>query len=385
MFDTILIGTSSLLGHEKGLRVVGNNLANVNTAGFKSSQLGFSALFDQQAAAGQGGQGLETGASVINFQAGLDQTTGAPTDVAISGNGFFIVKRGTELLYTRAGDFHVNDTGTLVNTAGDKVQGYDTHGVLGDITFDSQARSMPKATTAVKFAGNVTTTVAAPPVDVTAANITVIDPNGGSHALALALHNNGNGDFGATVTDGTTTVGTGTIKFGAGFPLPGSSSFSFSYAPAGVAAFSVKFDFSNDVTALAGASTLALGSQDGYAAGTQSDQTIGTDGVITLKYSNGQSAAGPTIALADFHTQDDLEEAGASAFRAKDGATAQLGKPTLGTFGKLQTGHREGSNVDLAEEFSNLILMQRGYQAASHVVSTANDMIQELFDMKGNR
>jgi flagellar hook protein FlgE len=139
------------------------------------------------------------------------------------------------------------------------------------------------------------------------------------------------------------------------------------------------------VTSLAQTSTLAASSQDGYEAGTKVDQTIGSDGVVTIHYSNGQTGEGGRLALADFRTERDLEEIGGSMFVMNKDGQVQYGAAGSGSYGSLLAGHREGSNVDMAEEFSNLILMQRGYQASSHVISTANDMIQELFDMKGHR
>jgi flagellar hook protein FlgE len=390
MFESITIGTSALLGHEKGLRTVGNNLANVNTAGFKSSQLGFSALFDQQAgggqdAAGGSGSGMAVGATVVNFQAGLDQSTGNPTDLRINGNGFFVIKRGNEFLYTRAGDFYFNDKSVLVNSAGDTVQAMESGGTLVDLALDQQARSPAKATTTLKFAGVIPSPAAgstAALADVSVPSITAVDQNGNSHTLSMKIHHNGNSEYALTISEGATTVGTGTLRFAGAYPVPGFNSVTVDWTAAGLAATSLKFDFASDVMAQPGASTIAFASQDGYAAGSKSDQTIGADGVVTVKYSNGQTSTGPRLALADFASVRDLSEAGGSAFRRSAEAVASYGYAGSATFGKLQAGHREGSNVDLAEEFSNLILMQRGYQAASHVVSTANEMIQQLFEMK---
>jgi flagellar hook protein FlgE len=388
MFESISIGTSALLGHEKGLRTVGNNLANVNTAGFKSSQLDFSALFDQQAG-GRGGQGagtgVATGGPVVNFQAGLDQSTGNPSDLKINGNGFFVVKRDNEYLYTRAGDFFFNDQGALVNSAGDKVQAMETGGKLADLVLDKQLRSPAKATTTLKFAGVIPAPAAgstAALADVTIPSITAIDANGSSHTLSMLIHYNGNSEYALTISEAGSTVGTGAIRFAGAYPVPGFNAVTVAWSAAGLAATSLKFDFSSDVMAQPGSSTIAFASQDGYAAGAKSDQTIGSDGQVTVKFSNGQTAPGPRLALADFASVRDLSEVGGSAFRRNATAVASYGYAGAGTFGSLQVGHREGSNVDLAEEFSNLILMQRGYQAASHVVSTANEMIQQLFEMK---
>jgi flagellar hook protein FlgE len=394
MFDIIFIGTSGLLNHAKGLRVVGNNLANVNTPGFKSSQLQFANLFERNSSAAaqsdssgnlaQTGSGLASLGSQVNFRAGLEQGTGNPLDLAINGNGFFAVKRGDTLLYTRSGDFGFNDTGILVNAAGDHVQGLDASGQLADITLGTLGRSPAKATGAVMFAGELSSTIATPPIDVSVAGVTVLDANGVNQPLTLSFHNDGAGTYTVTVKDAANaTVSTGVIAFAGGAPLAGKDALTFSYAPAGQAASDVKLDFSALVNLPSSAVPIRVQSQDGYGAGVKTDQTIGSDGVLTAQYSNGQSATGARLALADFVTEAALAEAGGSAFRMVGGATVHYGYAGTDSFGKLAPGRREGSNVDLAEEFGNLILMQRGYQASSHVISTANDMIQQLFDMKG--
>jgi flagellar hook protein FlgE len=394
MLDTIFIGTSGLISHSKGLRVVGNNLANVNTPGFKSSQLQFAALVDQgtvsshkdQSGSQTVGLGMQSTGASVNFRAGLDQTTGNPLDLNINGNGFYTVKRDDEILYTRSGDFRFDEKGILVNANGDHVMGLDAGGKLADITVDNLSRSVPKTTSTVKFRGNLNAPTTGAAADITIPNVTVFDGNGNNRPLSLTIKDNGAGEYVVTVKDAANaTVATGSIKFAGGFPTAANSAISFSYAPQGVSAFTVKLDFSQGVTALTSSTSLQVESQDGYAAGVKSDQSIDADGTITVHYSNGQTAKGQRIALANFNAAADLEQAGGSSFIKRDGASVHYGFAGAEGFGTLAAGHREGSNVDLAEEFSNLILMQRGYQAASHVVSTANEMIQQLFDMKGNR
>ena len=392
MFDTINIGTSGLLVHAKGLRVVGNNLANVNTPGFKSSQLQFAELFDQgsgnpQQSGSSNAEGLGTGlasvGSQINFRAGLDQSTGNPLDLNIGGNGFYAIKRDGDILYTRAGDFHFDDKGKLVNSAGDAVLALDTGGQLKEVTLDNFEHSKPKVTGTVTFRGNLTTTVASPVVDAKVNNIKVYDAGGTERVLTATFVNNGAGDYTVSVADaGGTVLGSQHLKFIGGFPDPAASSMSINVAGTGFATFAVKLDFSKDVTALADPSTLAMATQDGYVAGVRSDVTIETDGNVKIHYSNGQSVMGQRLALANFDAGSALEQVGGSAFSKKAEAAVTYGYAGTASFGTLQAGRREGSNVDLAEEFGNLILMQRGYQASSHVISTANDMIQQLFDMK---
>lgn len=389
MFDIINIGTSGLLGNEQGLRTVGNNLANVNTPGFKGSQAQFASVFDQSAGMGTHGHssGMEIRGNSVNFQAGSDQTTGNPLDLLINGNGFFVVEHDGKMLYTRSGNFHFDATGALVNASGDQVLSLDSTGGLTAVKVDPQSRNMPKATTKVEFSGNLSSTVGTPPVAQSVNGVSVIDAGGATHRLNLSFANNGSGSFTVTVTDAATNteVGTGTLKFTGGFPAEDSSSVTFSYAPDGQAATDIKLSFGANVTSLASTTTLTAFSQDGYAAGTVTDQKIDADGVVNITYSNGQTVKGQRLALANFRAAEDLEDAGRSAFAMKAGGVVNYGYAGLGGLGALAAGHLEGSNVDMAEEFSNLIVLQRGYQAASHVISTANDMIQELFDMKGNR
>lgn len=391
MFETLMIGTSGLLSNAKGLKVVGNNLANVNTAGFKSSQLQFSELFEQGGGSrpdGQPeaqGQGVAGQATRVMFRNGNDQTTGKALDLAINGNGFFVVKRDDQLLYTRAGQLEFNGDNVLVNSHGDKVQAMDANGKLADIGLAELEHSLPKASSLVKIAGILTTVVTSPPVNATLNGLSLIAPSGASVSVNLTFVSAGGGNYTVKVTDAATSteLGSGTIKFANGFAVPGSSTMSFNYSNADTPEFAVQLDF-NAVQNNGQSNQLAMASQDGYGSGVRVDQSIAADGTVTVRYSNGQTAKGPRLVLADFQAESDLEQV-SGGFVAREGAQVRHGYAGDGPFGKLQAGHLEGSNVDLAEEFGNLILMQRGYQASSHVISTANDMIQQLFDMKGHR
>lgn len=392
MFDTILIGTSGLLGHAQGLRTIGNNLANVNTPGFKGAQLDFANLVNQESGGRQAGAdnrpgrgaGLETLGTRISFQAGMDRATGNPLDLSIDGNGFYTLKRGEQLLYSRAGDFQFDRDGVLTNHSGDRVQGLDGHGKLTDITLDNLQRNMPKATSKVTFSGSLNTATEAPASQTNLNGVTVYDPAGEAVLLNLSFLHKGAGDYALTVTDPAgKTLHVSNVKFTAGFPSPVSSEVTFTHTPASGNPFTLTLDLSQGVTSLAQTSSLAMLAQDGYRAGLPTGQAIGSDGKLTVYYSNGQSATGERIALANFLNADDLEQGSGSTFIARQGVPVRYGFAGSEDFGKLVPGHQEGSNIDMASEFSNLILMQRGYQASSHVISTANDMIQQLFEMKG--
>lgn len=395
MFDTLYIGTSGLLGNAQGLKIVSNNLANVNTPGFKGAQLRFGALFEQGGGvtAGHGepqaaaGQGVTTLGAQLNFRPGSDQSTGNALDQSINGNGMFVVRRDGELRYTRAGDFSFNGKEVLVNGNGDHVQALSAGGELTDITLDALGSNPAKVTTTVSINNNLTSNVAVPPVDATVNGVPIVDLVGGNHTVNLSFKDLGGGAYTVTVTDGVTggaTLGTGTLRYSGGQPSVSNNAFTFQYSTAGVPPFTVKLDFSKTSNNPA-TTNLQMGSADGRGAGVRTAQTIGSDGFINVTYSNGEKGKGQRLALAQFVTEDDLVQDNGAAFSKTKTGAVSYGYAGTDAYGSLVSGHREGSNVDLAEEFSNLIVMQRGYQAASHVISTTNDMIQELFDMKGHR
>jgi flagellar hook protein FlgE len=402
MFDSIFIGMSGLQGFSKGLKVISNNVANLNTPGFKSSGLSFSDAFYQQGDTGGGyalgnvqvqyGTGLTTLPSRLNFQQGEIRQTGNSLDLSISGEGLFVLKDATSDTehYTRAGQFQFDKNGDLTAAAGGKyVMGYPkggTSGALERISLSGLRTSPAKATTKVSFGGNLSSTATEFDLD----SVKLVDSVGAEHVVRLNFKNKGSaapGVWTVTVFDGTTSVASGDIKFVNGEPDTSQDTLTFSYTPSGGTAFDVKLDFSADVTSFASGTTssLAFKSQDGYLSGAITDVSFDTDGYLSLTYSNGQTAKGARIALASFESNLGLQQAGGAEFTATGAQARQLGRPGESGLGAVQSGQLELSNVDLSSEFSDLIVMQRGYQASSRIVSTANDMLQELFDMKGNR
>lgn len=393
MLDTIYIGTSGLTSYSEGLRTVSNNLTNVNTPGYKGANLQFANMFSQQSGLGgstggssPSGGGLQALATAINFKQGDFQQTGNALDVAIDGKGFFVLSDNGQTRYTRDGQFQFDTDGFLTSRVdGSHVQSLSDKGQLADIKLSSIQNNAPKATTTVTFAGNL----ASDATNFTLSGVNVIDAVGGQHNLTLAFANN-SGTWTVSVTDGSTAVGSGTIQFSSGQPVSGKNSFSLTYSPSGVASIPLKFDFSTNATSVAstdgsGTSTLSMTKQDDHVAGALTDVTFDDEGFISAKYSNGQTVKGARLALASFDSEVNIEQAGSNEFISNNPAAVHYGYAKTKSFGSLQTSVVEGSNVDMAQEFSNLIVMQRGYQASSHVVSVANDMIQELFDMKGHR
>jgi flagellar hook protein FlgE len=231
------------------------------------------------------------------------------------------------------------------------------------------------------FSGNLSSTQS--PQTIT--GLKVIDSAGGEHQLTATFTSNGNGSWSVAFKDGVTSVGTGTIAFNNGQIDPSASRITLNYAAPGQGAVPISFEFSNNVTCFASGSlsTLAMDTQNGVTGGELTKTAFDSAGVLVLTYSNGQTAKGPKLALSRFDTPDGLESAGDNQLSADSTRGWHVGTAGTGSFGKVKSGWIELSNVDLSAEFSNLVITQRGYQASSQVISTANDMLQELFSMKG--
>jgi flagellar hook protein FlgE len=398
LLGTINTGMSGLMAYSQGLQDIGNNLTNVNTPGYKGTETQFSDLFEQESegsggSAQQTGAGLTTMGSNINFTAGTLNPTGNPLDVAITGNGFFVTTSGGQQNYTRAGQFQFNSSGTLINSAdGQNVAGFGSNGQLENISLTSLQSNPAKVTSEVTFNGALNDTESTNP---TLGGITITDPAGGQHTLSLSFSLNAaatppTGDsWTVTATDSTgATVGTGTIQYdlSTGAPVATADTINLSYSPGGMTAFPIQLNFSGTTSSDLGTTTtpssIAVNNVNGYAAGTLVSETFNSSGTLVATYSNGQTSNGPTLALAYFDSERDLTETSGNNFVAGNPSEAKFGIAGTGTLGTITAGSIEGSNVNLSQEFSNLIVMQRGYQAASQVLSTANDMIQTLFDMK---
>ncbi len=395
MLESIYVGMTGLLGFSRGLRVIANNTANLNTPGFKSSSVQFSDLFYTGGNLDGGvtgrnpdqlGFGLNTLGTSLSFKQGELRQTGNELDLGVDGQGLFILQDDDGALsYSRAGQFGFNTAAVLVSRgSGAKVMGMGSDGSFAPITLTGQMANSGQATTRVKFTGNLSSTTTSP----TVGSVKVIDPAGTEHTLSLVFSSTDPANPGrywrVDVQEGGASVGSGQISFSDGRPVAGASSFSIQYAPAGQAGAPLTFDFGTDVTAFASGtlSTLAMSSQDGIGPGALTSATFNATGALVLGYSNGQNVTGPRLALARFDTPDSVIAKGANEFAIGDRDAWHFGIAGEGAFGKVRSGVIEISNVDLSSEFSDLVVMQRGYQASSQVISTANDMLQELFSMK---
>lgn len=394
MFDAIFIGSSGLQTFSSGLKVISNNVANLNTPGFKSSDMSFADMFYVGGGRGGGagtslfGTGVMAGQTFLDFQPGETRQTGNPLDLSLNGEGFFVTRKPNEggLTYTRAGQFEFNKDGVLVvRGSGREVLGLGAGGALDAVSLNGLRINPPKATTSVKLTGNLSSAA----TDFSIDTLKLIDAIGGEHTLKLNFKPKPGapGSWMVSVLEGSTAVASTELVFDAGQPTEATRQPKFTFSPPGASAIEVTLDFSKEVSSFQTGtfSSLAVAGTNGHAVGTLNKLSFDADGTLALSYSNGQTTKGARLALALFDSNADLTPEGDAEFSHAGTQGLRLGAPTSGSFGAVASNQIESSNVDLSAEFSDLIVTQRGYQASSRIVSTANEMLQDLFELKGHR
>lgn len=401
-------GVSGLRANQVAIDVIGNNIANINTPGFKSARATFSDLLSQTVrgetvpsanSAGrnseQVGLGVQLSAIQMDFGQGAVQTTNTPTDLAIQGQGLFILKDGTGVKhYTRAGSFTMDANGTLV----DAVSGFKVQGVNGDIAVPPGKAIVGTATTQDVFTGNLDASAANGSTYV--ATFPVRDSLGGAHTLTITFTKNfavtpGRWDWAVTTSDANITGltgATGSIVFGGSGAISSGATASLSITYAAAAGVTtpqaVTLDFGSAtntqaVTGFAGSSTLALASQNGNAAGRLQSFSVGTNGTVTGFYDNGVNQTIDTLQIALFANPSGLIREGSNLFRESgNSGVANIGTPGTAGRGALIPGGLEQSNVDLAQEFTNLITAQRGFEASARVLRAGDELLQTIVNVK---
>ena len=401
MLRSLFSGISGLRAHQEMMDVTGNNIANVNTAGYKSSQAVFQDTLNQMLKSpappqgsvqggtnpAQVGLGVQLAGIATNFTQGSAQTTGRSTDLMITGDGFFTVKTGTETLFTRSGSFSFDADGSLVTNEGARVQGW-TAGADGKIASNTTPTDLalpistllaPVQTTAVTFAGNMPSDAAEDTL--ITPSLTVYDASGNASELKLSLKKGtGTDTWAVSVSDGTADpTDVGDIQFETNGTKPDPPTVEFTTAAGDL----ITIDLAG-LTNYAGTTTVAPQTQDGSGMGSLQGFSITKDGKLVGSFTNGLKKPLGQIALASFNNTQGLEKAGSSMFRTTvNSGIAQLGTPGGGGGrGDIQGGTLEMSNVDLATEFTNLIIAQRGFQANSKVISTSDDLLNDLVNLK---
>jgi flagellar hook protein FlgE len=405
MLRSLFSGISGLRAHQQMMDVTGNNIANVNTTGYKSSQTVFQDTLSQMVnAAGapqngaggtnpaQVGLGVRTASVNANFSQGAAQTTGKSGDMMIQGDGFFITKSGGETVYTRAGSFTFDANGSLTTPNGQIVQGWtaDSDGAVnaasapGNIKLPIGISLQPEETETFTLTGNLSyeaTGVASAKT----IPVPTIDAQGRSGTLNVVLTRgvddvDGNPVWEMTMPDAT--------------PPPALQSISF---PNGKARGDLDVDGNDtgkvtmngyeidihDLTTYAGNTEARVSASDGSAAGILSSYTVSNTGQIVGVFSNGLKQTLGQLALANFNNVNGLEKIGDSMFRSTvNSGLAQVGSAGSAGLGLITSGALEMSNVDLAQEFTNLVIAQRGFQANSRIITTSDEILQELVNLK---
>ncbi|MBG6213586.1 MAG: flagellar hook protein FlgE [Cryobacterium sp.] len=389
MLRSLYSGISGLRSHQAMLDVTGNNIANVNTTAFKASAAQFQDTLSQlTSGAGapqdqvggtnpaQIGLGVQVAGIATNFSQGSSQATGKSTDLMISGDGFFITQSGGETLYTRAGSFDFDSAGRLVSPDGAIVQGWGASatgvvndgGATGNIQLPVGAISAATRTTTASFTGNLPS--GATVNTVLERDIQVFDDLGTSSTVKLSFTRSSATQWTVSNSlDATTTTLTSNGLGG----FTGTST---------LVAGNITVNLSK-LEGFAGMTTVAGAANDGNAAGTLNSYTLGADGTLMGLFSNGNQLAIGRVALANFVNPGGLEKAGSSAYRATfNSGAATTGTPGSAGLGSLQSGALEMSNVDLSQEFTNLIVAQRGFQANARIITTSDEVLQELTNLK---
>jgi flagellar hook protein FlgE len=393
MIGAIYIGLSGMDAYSRGLQQISNNVANLNTAGFKTSSLQFSDLFYNGSTSsdmmptpggGQYGTGVSFAGSMVNYSQGDIRSSTGNLDMAIQGRGFLVLLDGTQQLYTRTGQFWIDKDGFIIEQqSGHKLALIDSNGNVSAMSIAAKHASPPKPTTKIVFADNLSSGA----TDFSIPNIQVFDSVGKTHTWTLQFHSEAAtmpGKWTVTVKDeNDLQVDQETLQFIGSIADPTANTLTINFTPSGAAAQSVVLDFSQNVTSYAGGtSTLSVASKDGYALGALTDVTVTDKGEIQIAYSNGQTDKIGSVALADFQDLQSLKQQAGGLFKNETGTLPRILASEQNGVGKIVGKSTEASNVDLSQEFGELILVQRGYQASSQVVSIANDMIQQLFAIR---
>ncbi|MBO8450277.1 MAG: flagellar hook protein FlgE [Spirochaetes bacterium] len=460
MMRSLYSGVSGMQNHQTRMDVIGNNISNVNTTGFKRGRVNFHDLLSQQMSGAarptdevggvnpkEVGLGMNIASiDTIHTQGSL-QTTGVQTDLAIQGNGFFIMRSGERQYYTRAGNFGVDSAGTLVNPAnGMRVQGWQAQEIDGQLVLDTSAQPgdlvIPvgqkidaRATSSVNYACNLDkrlpeiqegateadirnatwqtsfniydefgqqhdlnvsftrvpgtqnqwqAVVVVDGMDVTETRAGIGTTDGTTNAFLVNFDNNG---MLASVTDsaGNITAPEGRISVQVSFNVAGATpdadgnplrqTLNLNLGEIG--------SVENTITQFAERSSTKAYEQDGYTMGYLENFKIDQSGIITGVYSNGANRTLGQIGLATFTNQGGLEKAGENTYvESNNSGTANIGVSGVAGKGKLIAGALEMSNVDLTEQFTDMIVTQRGFQASSKTIQTSDLMLETVINLK---
>lgn len=405
------IPLSGLEATSQSLNVIANNLANLNTDGYKDETLSFGDIFNQMQGISGNGDPIQTGSGVLaagtssNFSNGSLSSTGVSSNMALQGNGFFVVQNGSQTNYTRTGDFTVNSLGQLTTTNGELVMGYSaTNGVISSSdtlapisvnqssTIPGVASSTFQMDTNLDSSGGVGATFSTP--------ITIYDSLGAPQTLNVQYTNTAANAWNYTITlpaaatGGTgspTTVASGKLTFDSSGNLTAPTGTVTGIKITGLADGAANLDLtwnlnnasgSPSITQQDSASATSTTTQNGYGVGTLTSYSVLPDGIVQGQFSNSQTLALGQVAVASFANAQGLAQSGQSDYQATFASgAAVVGQAGTGGKGTITGGSVEGSNVDLSTEFANMIVAQQGYEANAKALTTLDQISQATIQM----
>lgn len=412
MIRSMSSALSGLRNHQVMLDVVGNDIANVSTVGFKSSSTVFSDVLTQtlNGASAPGattggtnpaqiGLGSRLSATVQSFTQGAIQRTGRTTDLAIQGDGFFVVDNAGQTMYTRAGSFMLDAGGNLTTPDGMRVQGWqadasgvlDTNSALGPVQIRVGDLLPPTQTTSVNLGGNLSADAAVGTISSVA--VTAYDDQGTGLPLNLTFEKTAADEWTVTATAGDPAVAVAltdsVLTFDGTGELTAPADRNINIAAGAIAgmsgAVSLELGAAGEpgrITQYAGAMSAAITQQNGSPAGSLQSFNVAQDGTIVGNYTNGRTRPIGQVAMAVFTNPGGLERVAGVWRETPNSGLAQIGTAGAGGRGLMSAGTLEMSNVDLAEEFTRLIVAQRGFQGNARVVTTADEILQEVVNLR---
>ncbi|KFX26733.1 flagellar hook protein FlgE [Ralstonia solanacearum] len=396
-------GLSGLDAASKNLDVIGSNVANANTVGYKKSTAEFGDVYARSlvgASDNQIGQGVDVTKVSQSFTQGNVTVTGNPLDIAINGTGFYrmVDASSGQVSYTRNGQFQTDKNGYIISATGQNLTGYaaDATGKINTAVLTNLQIPVndlaPLATTNTAFtinldaAGTVPTTTPFSATNSATYNHSVseqvYDGTGTSHMLTNYYVRTASGWDVYSTVDGAAPTGGNPVT-----SLTFNSSGVLTSSPSKVAvAFTgmsiASMDFTGTTQYGGGFNDTSV-TQDGYATGRLASYSVGNDGTITGRYSNGRTSTLGQIAMTNFKAPDGLQNIGGNQWvETAESGSPQMGTPGMGSFGLLQSSAVEQSNVDLSAELVNMIVAQRSYQANAQTIKTEDQLLQTLVSMR---
>ncbi|HTV13253.1 MAG TPA: flagellar hook protein FlgE [Acidobacteriaceae bacterium] len=401
------IPLTGLEASSTALNTIANNLSNMNTTAFKSQNVSFIDLFYQEIGSNgagdplQVGAGTQVGSTETDFSQGSINETGNATDVALNGNGFFVVQNDGQTEYTRDGNFTLSSSGALTTQGGQQVMGYpvvsgavDTNAPLTPIQIPVGQVEQPAATTTMSMTANLDAGATAGTV--VPAQITVYDSLGVSHVATVDFTAQGGGawSYSISLPAGDATGGTnltGTLQFDSNgnltAPAANVGGVQFTGLSDGASNLNITWDLYGTnhqptITQVSSASAVSATNQNGYASGEYSGFTIDSDGVVSAKFSNGQTTPVGQLALGSITNEQGLTiTAGNNYETTLASGAASIGVAGSAGLGTMQDEALEQSNVDISTQFSDLIVAQQAFEASSKAITTFDTVSQETINM----